>query len=55
MKTAQSLLRHANPGITMGIYTHAITGDERQAQSKVVDMILPRESAQIAVMAKGTA
>jgi hypothetical protein len=34
IKTAQSLLRHANPSITMGTYTHAITGDKRQAQSK---------------------
>jgi len=45
VKTVQSLLRHANPGITMGIYTHAVDSKKRSAQSKVVQMILPKQSA----------
>jgi integrase len=41
IKTAQSLLRHANPSITLGIYAHAIDKKKRSAQSKVVQMMLP--------------
>jgi integrase len=41
IKTAQSLLRHANPNITLGIYAHAIDKKKRSAQSKVVQMMLP--------------
>ena len=37
----QSLLRHANPGITLGIYTHAVNIKKREAQSRVVEMVLP--------------
>jgi integrase len=50
VKTAQSVLRHANPGITLGIYSHAIDGKKRSAQSKVVQLVLPRrdeESAEV--------
>jgi hypothetical protein len=32
---------HANPGITMDIYTHAVDRKKRSAQSKVVQMVLP--------------
>ena len=42
VKTAQSLLRHANPNITLGIYTHAIDQKKRSAQSKVVQMMVPK-------------
>ena len=42
MKTAQSLLRHANPSITFGIYAHAINEKKRSAQSKVVQMVVPK-------------
>ncbi len=41
IKTVQSLLRHANPGITMAIYTHAVSSRKRKAQSRVVKMVLP--------------
>jgi integrase len=36
-------MRHANSNITMNIYTHAVSSKKRQAQSKVVEMILPEE------------
>jgi len=55
VKTAQSLMRHANPNITMAVYTHPVQSKKREAQSKVVEMIRPREMAQVAVMARGTA
>jgi integrase len=42
VKTAQSLLRHANPNVTLGIYTHAIDQKKRSAQSKVVQMMVPK-------------
>jgi integrase/recombinase XerD len=45
VKTAQSLMRHANSNITMNIYTHAVSSKKRRAQSKVVEMILPSEIA----------
>ena len=41
VKTVQSLLRHANPSITIGIYTHAVNAKKREAQSRVVEMVLP--------------
>jgi integrase len=44
VKTAQSLMRHANSNITMNIYTHAVSSKKRRAQSKVVEMILPEQS-----------
>jgi site-specific recombinase XerD len=41
VKTVQSLLRHANPSITLGTYTHAVSRKKREAQSRVVEMVLP--------------
>jgi integrase len=41
VKTAQSLMRHANSNITMNIYTHAVSSKKRRAQQRVVEMILP--------------
>jgi len=56
IKTVQSLLRHANPGVTMGIYTHAVSSRKRAAQSKVVEMVLPPKSKEQTVVAmRGTA
>jgi integrase len=49
----QSLLRHANPGITMGIYTHAVSSKKREAQSRVVEMVLPASRKKPIVMAVG--
>lgn len=42
----QSMLRHANPSITLGIYTHAVDKKKRSAQSKIVQMVLPEASSQ---------
>jgi len=36
-------LRHANSRITLDVYTQAVTPAKRQAQSKVVKMILPSQ------------
>jgi integrase len=40
IKTAQELLRHANPGITMGIYQQAVSAEKRAAQSTVFSGML---------------
>ena len=41
VKTVQSLLRHANSSITLDIYAHAVSRKKREAQSRVVEMVLP--------------
>ena len=52
VKTVQEILRHANSRITMDIYTQAVTPAKRQAQQKVLQMILPQaEGATAAVQA----
>jgi site-specific recombinase XerD len=56
VKTVQSLLRHANPGITMGIYAHAVSSRKREAQSRVVEMVLPSgRKSPFAIAVGGTA
>ena len=40
VKTTQELLRHASPGITMGIYAKAVTADKRQAQDTIAAMFV---------------
>jgi integrase len=56
VKTVQSLMRHANSNITMDIYTHAVSSKKRRAQSRVVEMILPRDrKTQLAMATGGTA
>lgn len=42
VKVVQESLRHANSRITLDSYTQAVTAAKRQAQSKVVSMILSR-------------
>src|SRR6185369_7341916 len=42
IKTVQTMCRHASPVVTLGIYTHAVDSKKRKAQSKVVEMILPK-------------
>src|SRR5437868_6270450 len=37
VKTAQSLLRHANVGITLALYTHPVGSKKQEVQSKVVE------------------
>ena len=43
VKVVQESLRHANSRITLDTYTQAITPAKRQAQTKVVSMILPKQ------------
>lgn len=41
IKTAQELLRHANPRITMEIYQQAVSAERRKAQNRVVTGLIP--------------
>lgn len=41
VRVVQEFLRHANSRITQDTYTQAMTPAEREAQSKIVQMILP--------------
>jgi integrase len=40
LKTAQELLRHANSRITLDIYTRSISETKRDANNKVMEMVL---------------
>lgn len=40
VKTTQELLRHASPGITMGIYAKAVTADKRHAQDAITALFV---------------
>jgi integrase len=40
LKTAQELLRHANSRITLDIYTRAISANKREANNKVMEMVI---------------
>lgn len=42
VKVVQDSLRHANARITMEMYAQALSQDKRTAQTKVVQMILPK-------------
>ena len=53
VKVVQESLRHANSRITLDTYTQATTPAKRQAQTKVVSMILPKR-AQIAEAGGGS-
>jgi integrase len=44
VKTVQEILRHANSRITMDIYAQAMTPVKRQAQQKVLEMIMPAKA-----------
>ena len=46
VKVVQEALRHANSRITLDTYTQAVTSAKRQAQTKVVRMILPKRLAE---------
>jgi len=48
IKVQQELLRHANVQTTMNIYTQAVSDQKRAANSKVVEMVLRRSSAETA-------
>ena len=45
IKTIQELLRHANYKVTADVYTQAMTTTKRNAQSRVVRMILKKKAA----------
>jgi integrase len=47
----QELLRHSSIRVTMDIYTQAVTATKRRAQSKVVELIVPRKGAETVVSA----
>jgi integrase len=40
-KVIQELMRHANLKVTMDTYVQAVTDEKREAQNKLVKMILP--------------
>ncbi|MGH9598879.1 MAG: tyrosine-type recombinase/integrase [Terracidiphilus sp.] len=44
VKVAQELLRHANVRTTLDIYTRAVSQQKREANAKVVEMMLPGAS-----------
>jgi integrase len=48
VKVVQDSLRHANARITMEMYTQALTQDKRTAQTKVVQMMLPKAASPLA-------
>jgi integrase len=48
VKTTQELLRHASPGITMGIYAKAVTADKRQAQDTIAAMFVGNSNRRVA-------
>jgi site-specific recombinase XerD len=43
IKVAQELMRHASSRTTLDIYTRAISHQKREANEKVVEMMLPVE------------
>ena len=42
VKVVQELMRHASIATTMNVYTKALTPAKREAQSRVVDLLLDR-------------
>jgi integrase len=46
IKTAQALLRHANAKITLDLYTQAVSAQKREANARVVELLLPSALAQ---------
>src|SRR6202034_609146 len=47
LKTAQELLRHANSRITLDVYTRAISETKRDANNKVMEMVIEAGRAKI--------
>jgi hypothetical protein len=41
IKVAQELLRHVNSRTTLDIYTRAVSQQKRDANTQVVEMLLP--------------
>jgi hypothetical protein len=42
VKTAQEMLRHANPRITVAIYQQAVSEEKRAAQDRICDVLFDR-------------
>lgn len=53
VKVVQELMRHANISTTMNIYTKALTPAKREAQSRVVDVLLDRSRNVSEIAAEG--
>ena len=45
VKTAQELLRHANSRTTLDIYTHVVSATKHAATGRIVELLLPKNSA----------
>lgn len=45
VKVVQELMRHANFQTTMNVYTRAVTAAKREAQSRVVDVLMDRSGS----------
>ena len=41
VKVSQELLRHANANLTLDLYTQAVPAQKREANAKVVELLLP--------------
>jgi len=54
VKTVQELLRHANSLVTMNLYAQAITQNKRDAQSRIVTMVLDDNRLRKAQPSEGT-
>jgi hypothetical protein len=50
MKVVQDSLRHTNARITMELYAQALTQDKHTAQTKVVQMMLPKDTPPLAAV-----
>jgi integrase len=46
VKTVQELMRHSNYWVTMNLYAQAITQNKREAQSRVVNMLLGEKTVE---------
>jgi len=49
VKTAQDLLRHSDPRLTLGVYTHGIAENQRAAIENLPDLTLPSIETQRAI------
>ncbi len=54
VKTVQELPRHANSLVTMNLYAQAITQKKRDAQSRIVTMVLDDNPLRKAQPSEGT-
>ena len=43
VKTAQAMMGHANPSLTLRVYAHAVDSKKRAAQSALIEGMLPKQ------------